>query len=130
MKPLERIILVDDDAFTNLFNKIVLEKAKMANDIKVFQKGQEALDYLATGNDKVNLILLDINMPIMDGWQFLEEFDKLDASIKESVIVMLTSSISYHDQQRAEGIPYIKKFITKPFSPETIQQIKEFFLIL
>ncbi len=127
MPILERIMLVDDDAFTNLFNKIVLEKANLAGDIIVYQNGREALDYLDQCIEKVDLILLDINMPIMNGWEFLEEFDKLDEYKKVAIVVMLTSSISSEDRERAERIPSVKKFISKPLSPESIKEIKDLF---
>ena len=83
MKTLECIMLVDDDADTNFYNKIVLEQTDATNEIVVFENGKDALMYLEKGNNKVDLILLDINMPIMNGWQFLEHYEKLDENKKK-----------------------------------------------
>ncbi len=128
MKTLERIMLVDDDLDTNFYNKIVLEQAKATNEIIVFENGKEALEYLKNGSDKVDLILLDINMPIMTGWQFLEHYERLDENRKATiVIVMLTSSINSDDRKKADKFSSIKKFINKPISPGIINEILDIF---
>jgi len=124
MKTLECIMLVDDDADTNFYNKIVLEQTDATNEIVVFENGKDALMYLEKGNNKVDLILLDINMPIMNGWQFLEHYEKLDENKKATtIVVMLTSSINIDDKLKAERLKSIKKFINKPIIPETINEI-------
>lgn len=124
MKTLERIMLVDDDATTNLYNRIVLENAAAAEEIVEFQNGEEALQYLESGENHVDLILLDINMPIMDGWQFLEKYEELDETKKATIVViMLTSSMSEHDKAKAKNAGMINKFINKPLTPDTINEI-------
>ena len=121
-------MLVDDDLDTNFYNKIVLEQAKATNEIVVFENGKEALEYLKNGSDMVDLILLDINMPIMNGWQFLEHYERLDENRKATiVIVMLTSSINSDDKKKADKLSSIKKFINKPLSSGTIKEILRLF---
>lgn len=128
MKTLDRIMLVDDDSNTNLFNRIILEKASAANEIVEFQNGHDALSYLDTGKNYVDLILLDINMPVMNGWQFLDEYQKLDENKKASIVViMLTSSVNNDDRKRAEQLGFIREFINKPLNSETVEQIRAMF---
>ncbi|MFD0964221.1 response regulator [Pseudofulvibacter geojedonensis] len=128
MKILERIMLVDDDHTTNFYNEIMLKQNNVSKDIIIFQSGKEALEYLDTGNEKVDLILLDINMPIMNGWQFLEQFNQLDEKKREAIIiVMLTSSINSDDRKRTEAFQSVKKFINKPLNKHSINEVLEVF---
>jgi len=127
MEKLNRILLIDDDVNSNFYNRILFEQAKVCDEIIEFQNAEEGLDYLKNENE-VSLILLDINMPIMNGWQFLEAYDQLDEKQKEAIIVvMLTSSINIDDQEKASKYHSVKKFIRKPISPELINEIMELF---
>ena len=127
MEKLKRILLIDDDVNTNFYNRILFEQANLSDEILEFQNATEGLDYLKKENE-VSLILLDINMPIMNGWQFLEAYEQLDEKQKEAIIVvMLTSSINIDDQEKASKYHSVKKFIRKPISPELINEIMELF---
>lgn len=127
MEKLKRILLIDDDVNTNFYNRILFEQAKVSDDILEFQNAEKGLDYLKNENE-VSLILLDINMPIMNGWQFLEAYEQLNEKQKEAIIVvMLTSSINMDDQEKAAKYDSVKKFIRKPISPELINEIMELF---
>src|ERR1700750_2590044 len=100
MKRLNCVLLIDDDEPTNFLNKMTLEQAGCTRIIRVAQSGQEALDYLrncgpADGDDPSepcpDLIFLDINMPAMDGWEFLRRYKQLPEGQKgEAVLIMLT----------------------------------------
>lgn len=127
MKTLECIMLIDDDHLTNFYNKIILEKGNAANEIVVFENGKTALEYLKDNDNKVDLILLDINMPLMNGWQFLEHYDKLDDKRKAKMIIMLTSSAHCDDKKMVEKHGSVKKFINKPLVPDTIKLILSLF---
>lgn len=127
MKTLECIMLIDDDHLTNFYNKIILEKGNAANEIVVFENGKTALEYLKDNDNKVDLILLDINMPLMNGWQFLEHYDKLDDKRKAKMIIMLTSSAHSDDKKMVEKHGSVKKFINKPLVPDTIKLILSLF---
>ena len=127
MEKLKRILLIDDDVNTNFYNRILFEQAKVCDEILEFQNAEEGLDFLKKENE-VSLILLDINMPIMNGWQFLEAYEQLNKKQKEAIIVvMLTSSINMDDQEKAAKYDSVKKFIRKPISPELINEIMELF---
>lgn len=127
MDKLERILLIDDDVNTNFYNRILLSQANVCEEILEFQNANEGLDYIKEGHT-VNMILLDINMPIMNGWQFLEAYEQLDEAQKDAVIVvMLTSSIDEDDQEKAAMYDSVKKFIRKPITPELINEIMELF---
>ena len=125
-KRLNCIMLIDDDEDDNYFHQIILRKMDIAHHIQVAQTGLEALDYLEKGNAVPDIIFLDINMPGMNGWDFLDEYKKLNARQKTTVIIiMLTTSISPADQEKAERIPEIAGFQSKPMTPEMINDILE-----
>lgn len=124
MKKLERIMLVDDDKNTNFFNRVMLTKFGVANNIISFQSAEQALEYLRLGIEKIDLIFLDINMPIMNGWDFLEEYEQLDQEAKASILViMLTASANPEDAIRARQFKSVIKYINKPLDKQTIQEI-------
>lgn len=127
------ILLVDDDIATNFINKKIIQKANIIEHIQVALNGKEALDYLCNQGKfesienrypKPQLILLDINMPVMDGWEFMEAYQNLNIANKENiVIVMLSSSFNPADKAKAESIPEISEFRQKPMSKEALLQI-------
>ena len=93
----------------------------------VFANGQEALDSLTAiinkGGDIPQLILLDLNMPVMDGWEFLEEFTKTNPP-KEITIYILTSSIDPRDLKRAKQFNRVSNYVIKPITIENLESIK------
>lgn len=125
------ILLVDDDSICNLISKKLIEKLGYKNAVATSLNGKEALDFIEkaiTGIQKPfpQLILLDINMPEMDGWKFVETFEKLSKDIINNVkIVMLTSSISPYDIKKAESSTCIAEFVTKPVTLDTMKLILE-----
>ena len=124
-KRLNCIMLIDDDEDDNYFHQIILRKMDIAHRIVVAESGLEALDYLAKENAP-DIMFLDINMPGMDGWDFLEEYKKLNARQKTPVIIiMLTTSISPADKEKAEKLPEITTFQSKPMTPEMLNDILE-----
>ncbi|WP_318344204.1 response regulator [Flagellimonas baculiformis] len=127
MKKVSSIFIVDDDPITVFGIKKVLKPVAICDDVQIFQNGKEAFDALKerTENDQCipEVIFLDINMPIMDGWDFLEELIGLD--IKERIIInMITSSIDPLDYQKwneyKDRCPHTLNFKNKPiFKIET-----------
>lgn len=118
---LNSILLVDDDEAANFLHTMIIKQLDCTENIITKENGVEALDYLRSTIDGIypqpDLILLDINMPIMDGWEFLGEYEKLkDDQLAKIVIVMLTTSLNPDDRKKAEVIPDISGFISKPLS--------------
>src|SRR5436190_13327624 len=121
-KKLNCVLLIDDDFATNFINKTVINKAGVAEHIEIALNGKEALDYLTNQGKfeseekypKPELILLDINMPVMDGWEFIEAYQNLSAEQKgDIIIVMLTSSFNPDDRSKANQFTEISDFRNK-----------------
>lgn len=132
-KKLNCVLLVDDDEGTNFINRFVIEKAGISERIVTVYNGKEAIEYLTNsgkyqdnGPDfpQPTLILLDINMPVMDGWEFLDAYHNLDENQKgKIVIVMLTTSFNPDDRERAEHDPEISGFRNKPLTKAMLDEI-------
>lgn len=130
-KHFENVLLIDDDSVSNFLNEMALQEMNFSDQVHISQNGKEALTYLNTicckGKDGKNLcpdfIFLDINMPVMDGFQFLEEFQKLPISKRKSIpIVMLTSSNASSDLDRARQYN-IDGYIVKPLCKEKVEKV-------
>lgn len=131
MKKLSGILLIDDDPTTNYLHKKLLESYKVSNQILTARDGEEAIqlinNYIETHDEEKlpQLIFVDIDMPFMDGFQFLEEYRNLDFPKKESVVVaVLTSSISQRDKRRAGEFP-IDAYFVKPLTKEKVMELLE-----
>ncbi|MGK0252963.1 MAG: CheY-like chemotaxis protein [Mariniflexile sp.] len=130
---LKCILLVDDDQNDNFFHERVIKKTSSSTIVIEKNTGQEALDYIKSNNgDKAilpDLIFLDINMPGMNGWDFLKEYDRLNKEIQSSVIIiMLTSSDNEDDLSRAKAWNFVSDYITKPLTKEVMTDIiKKYF---
>ena len=128
MKTIKKIAVIDDDdVFTFLTTKAI-EKTNLVEVIKVFVNGLDALNFLKENVDNPEalpeIIFLDLSMPIMDGWQFLEEFVKLNPKIgKKIVIYICSSSISPDDFNKAKEISAVTDYIIKPISKEMLAEI-------
>ena len=132
-KKLSSILLVDDDEFMNLLNSKTITKAGIAEHLKICFTGEEALDYI-TRNGRFagkesnfvqpEIIFLDINMPGINGWEFLEEYKKLNQPKKANIIiVMLTTSLNPDDEEMARSIDAIAEFRHKPMTTEMLNDI-------
>jgi CheY-like chemotaxis protein len=126
-KKLNCILLVDDDAPTNFLNKLFLEENEFAEHIEVAQGSAQALEYLRSANNCTpDLIFLDINMPAMDGWEFLKYYREYKKYQKRKiVIVMLTTSLNPDDESRSRVSKDITSFHYKPLTPEIVEEIIE-----
>lgn len=130
MRRIRNVLLVDDDEPTNFIHKKILQLSGLVDNVHVAQGGQEALEYLGIngkhdqGTSLPDIIFLDINMPAMDGWEFLVQFDKLKHLKKENIIiVMLTTSLNPDDEIKAKGIKEVFGYRNKPLTKHMIQEI-------
>ncbi|MFD3000469.1 response regulator [Pontibacter toksunensis] len=137
--PLDLVLLVDDDETTNYLNKRLLNEMQVAKDILVLKNGKEALEYLskacaATPDAAAacpDLIFLDIKMPVMDGFTFLEEYEKRGLDMKDHMIIlMLTSSASFYDLERLKDFKKVRKHFSKSLTKHDVRDImNEFFKV-
>lgn len=132
MNKFDQILLVDDDYISNLLTRLLIEDLHLARQILVATHGEEALALIrehclpANSNDTSGcpvLILLDINMPVMDGFEFLEAFSQLKAQLPVDVhVIMLTSSLNTKDLARASQYK-IAGYLEKPLTEEKLQSV-------
>jgi CheY-like chemotaxis protein len=114
------IFLVDDDPINNLINRRLLTKTGICDKILEFLSAQDALNQIKLlKKEDTLLIFLDINMPVLNGWEFLEAYNEL-FSDRNDKIVILSSSIDFQDRQKAMEYPIVTGFIEKPLSLEKI----------
>ena len=126
------ILLIDDDEPTTFLSSVFIQEADCTENIQIADSAQKALNYLSgseelTGGDsnyiEPELILLDINMPAMNGWEFLDKYKEIKKQQDKTVIIMLTTSLNPEDRIRASRIPQITAFENKPLTPELIDRI-------
>jgi CheY-like chemotaxis protein len=127
MSKINSILLVEDDSITNFINERLLNKLDIADSIKIALNGFEAItfikDCLARSGNCPQLIFLDINMPVMDGFEFLNEFRNLSFRGKEDVvIVVLTTSTNLNDIEKLKGSGNTD-FINKPLTRDKVLSI-------
>lgn len=125
-----RILLVDDDEVTNFLSREMLRMFLIDPAIHAVDNGQDALNYLKESMESdrplPNLILLDINMPVMDGWEFLREFEQLKwPGLNKVNVVMFTSSVYYEDIDRARSHDCVREIYSKPLDEEKIKAIMQ-----
>lgn len=120
----KEICVIDDDMIYQMIIKKMINRTELFNKIIVFGDAVKALEYFKDVEVKLpDLILLDINMPEIDGWQFLKELKKQRPQFaSETRIYIVTSSIASSDKSKAKSIPEISGFLSKPVS---IQKLKE-----
>lgn len=128
MNKIKNLTLVDDDDVFVLLTKIAIKKTNLVDQIMVFSNGLEALMFLKEKKHQEDalpeIILLDLSMPIMDGWQFLEKFSKLHPKlIKKVTIYICSSSISPRDILRAKTINEVSDYIIKPITKDKLKDI-------
>jgi len=132
-KKLNCILLIDDDDATNFIHQVIIKKAKIAEQVVTTLNGKQGLDFLTNSGKYHNketplpsIVFLDINMPVMDGWEFMEAYQGLSESMKNQIIlVMLTTSYDPDDKERAQRIPEISEFEKKPLTFDMLNRLME-----
>lgn len=121
------IMLVDDNHDDNFFHEREIKKLNLASIVITKNTGWDALEYLQSKNAKdttPDLIFLDINMPGMNGWEFLQKYNRLGKELQSKVIIiMLTTSDNPDDESRAKTWSFVSDFITKPLTKHKMEDI-------
>lgn len=126
---IDLVMLVDDNDTDNFISKRIIEITKFANRIEVKNSGKSALEYLEREQNNVDnlpdIIFLDINMPIVDGFVFLFEFELFPQHLKDKCkIVILSSSNNKRDIAKIVDNEYVIRFITKPLTEKSLDEVK------
>lgn len=122
MNKLNTILLIDDDSSSNFLNNVIIDEAEVCEQIITKTGGEDALDYIQKEeNAQPDLIFLDINMPRMNGWEFLEEFVKIRKD--EVPVCMLTTSINPREKELIHNFNCVIGFETKPLSEEILNRV-------
>lgn len=123
------VLLVDDDKVTNLMHSRLLRKLGLAERIEVATDGMAALERLESLGENAKppeIIFLDLNMPRMNGFEFLDAYKRFPEALKrDQDIVMLSTSILHDDRKRAEADPDVRRFVVKPIRQNTLVEIFE-----
>jgi CheY-like chemotaxis protein len=124
MTPLNCIALIDDNPADNYLHERAIRKAGAALHVEVYEEAEVALECLRDGTSQPDLILLDLNMPGMDGWEFLEAFHQLPEERRQApVMVMLTTSVNPADEERARANGILRGFCAKPLTQEACLEL-------
>lgn len=119
-----KVLIIDDDDIVRLVQGKLIQNCDISKEPLNFKHASEALEYLNTAPIVHDyLLLLDINMPMMNGWEFLEAIEKM--AVKDNIYVfMVTSSIDYNDKEKAKNYKRIINFIEKPITSKNCDQLK------
>ncbi|TDP59270.1 response regulator [Flavobacterium dankookense] len=132
---IKKVFCVDDDPITLMLCKKVIEKVEFAQEIDVAQNGEEALLYFDnlievfknnTNTIYPELIFLDLNMPIMNGWEFLDSYfkKKYNETFINSKFIVLSSTIDPSDVEKSKNYPMVIGFLSKPITKEILESLK------
>ncbi|OKL41985.1 response regulator [Pontibacter flavimaris] len=133
MRKLSGILLIDDDDTTNFLNQRLLDRMEVAKHIRTFVNGKQAFDYLynVSNNNyeeesdeyfKPELIFLDINMPVMDGFEMLDLYERLNPEFRQR-IMMVVLTTSTHPQDTANSQKYNAEYLIKPLTAEKVSNL-------
>jgi CheY-like chemotaxis protein len=125
---LANLWIIDDDPMSSFYIKRLAELGELASIISIYDKARGAVDYLLhhkkSPEHLPDFILLDIYMPELDGWGFIEEFSQIkDQLIKDIKICIISSSNHPRDMERAESLPCVKAYLQKPITLAGLKQI-------
>lgn len=122
--PQKKIYIIDDDPIYQLVTRKLIEKTNLFSQVKAFENGHKALNYFSETGDFPDIILLDIEMPEMDGWNFLDELLEIEKRFdKEATIYIASSSIAHQDKEKSRTYTSVKDFLSKPLNLDKLKAI-------
>jgi CheY-like chemotaxis protein len=125
----QNVCLIDDDKVYQFTAKMILEATGLTSSIKTFFNGKEAIDFLTNPENHQegslpDIIFLDINMPIMNGWTFLETYDEIKQSLPRNIVIyVVSSSVDESDIQRSRSFASVTDYVIKPINREKYRQL-------
>ncbi|WP_422083124.1 response regulator [Ulvibacterium sp.] len=128
LKKIQRTCIIDDDPIFIYGTRRIMKEVNFCDNILVFNNGQDAIEGLkeliAQGEDLPEVLFLDLNMPIMNGWEFLEDFEKIpNPNGKKVIIYIISSSIDPRDLERIRNYKMVNNYILKPLSPQDLENV-------
>lgn len=134
MQKLKSVLLIDDDNAANFIHRIVIEETELVEDVGAFESPRAALKYLEdlqSVSPFPEIIFLDINMPLMDGWEFLDYCEKHIPTLTDScMICILSSSIIGKDIIRADQHPMVSEYVAKPLTGAKVKSAYQLYFNL
>lgn len=126
---MSKVFIIDDDSIHQRIAQIVIEKHQLFDDYVSFKEAKNAISFLKENMNNIqqlpDVILLDLNMPVMDGWSFLDLYEKFRSKMARAIrIFIVSSSIDNKDILRSQTYPAVIGFISKPLSPDIIQSTR------
>ena len=127
---IDMVMLVDDNDTDNFISRRIIEITNFANSVEIKNSGKSALEFLESNKENPenlpDYIFIDINMPIVDGFVFLYEFEKFDYSIKDKCkVIILSSSDNKRDIDKIVNNDHVIKFITKPLTEIALEEVSQ-----
>jgi len=124
MSKYQKIILIDDDNIQNLLCRLSIKAVDPSLEVVEFTEPEVSLEYAKDHLQDHTLVFLDINMPYMTGWDWLDQFEHINGGSKEKIdIYILSSSIDPRDKEKAKENHFVKEYLVKPLSKDVIEKI-------
>jgi two-component system chemotaxis response regulator CheY len=123
---MSKVFIIDDDPIHQRIAQIMIAKHELFDGYTSYTEAERALEYLKSNGKNSealpDVILLDLNMPVIDGWDFLEAFEKFQSELSKTIrVFIVTSSVDEKDKLRSQTFSFVKGFISKPLSPDIIR---------
>ncbi|MCA1763365.1 MAG: response regulator [Cryomorphaceae bacterium] len=124
----ELVLIIDDDPISILVSETIIRKHHFSQEIKSFKSARDGIaflkEHLAEGHKLPGVIFLDVMMPIMDGWEFLDAYEEIiDKSDFEPNVIMLTALTGDKDREKARAHPLVKTFVSKPITSDFLRSL-------
>lgn len=131
---LNRILLIDDSRADNFVHRRRIRQSAITDEVIIKENGREGLDYMSRLLDDgcypaPDLVFLDLNMPVLNGWEFLDGYEELDDNCKEDIVlIVLTTSVAERDKERARAYDTVDGFLEKPLTIDKLNAVlREYF---